>query len=63
MVRFEHMAISDRRRRNMPTADDHAKGTKLGYKEAVLLTNPKNPQLRGTVGTHTYAICMHACVI
>ena len=43
------MAISDDRQRTMPSASDRTKGKKLGYPEAVLLTNPSNPELKGEV--------------
>lgn len=33
----------------MPTADDRANGLPLAYPEAVLLTNPSNPDFRGEV--------------
>ncbi|KAK4781047.1 hypothetical protein SAY87_017153 [Trapa incisa] len=43
------MAISDDRQRFMPTESDRASGKPLAYPEAVLLTSPSNPQLRGEV--------------
>ena len=49
LVRFHYMAISDDRQRTMPSALDRAKGIKLAYPEAVLLTNPSNPELKGEV--------------
>ncbi|KAM1052977.1 hypothetical protein FF1_000503 [Malus domestica] len=47
--KFQFMAVSDDRQRVMPTADDRSNGIKLAYPEAVLLTNPSNPDLRGEV--------------
>ncbi|KAL3845111.1 hypothetical protein ACJIZ3_002514 [Penstemon smallii] len=46
---FNYMAVSDDRQRIMPTARDRSEGHVLGYKEAVLLTNPDNPDLKGEV--------------
>ena len=43
------MAISRRRQRVMPTAEDRKSGEELAYPEAVLLTNAKNPRIRGEV--------------
>ena len=43
------MAVSDERQRIMPTAGDRQNGLVLDYPEAVLLTNPSNPELRGEV--------------
>ncbi|EXC35407.1 hypothetical protein L484_026732 [Morus notabilis] len=47
--KFDFMAISDDRQRTMPTMKDRLSGQPLAYPEAVLLTNPSNPQLRGEV--------------
>ncbi|KAL1569703.1 rhamnogalacturonan endolyase [Salvia divinorum] len=47
--RFRYMAISDERQRTMPTEDDRKFGKVLAYKEAVLLTNPSDPTLKGEV--------------
>lgn len=47
--RFSDMAISDDKQRTMPTMDDRDHGQALAYPEAVLLTNPANPKLRGEV--------------
>ncbi|XP_060186083.1 probable rhamnogalacturonate lyase B [Lycium barbarum] len=47
--KFHYMAVSDERQRVMPTAMDREKGKVLDYKEAVLLTNPSNPSLKGEV--------------
>lgn len=47
--RFHHMIISDSRQRDMPMEEDRDKGQTLDYKEAVLLTNPSNPQFKGEV--------------
>jgi len=49
--RFKYMAISDTRQRNMPAMKDRYTGQVLAYPEAVLLTNPINPQFRGEVDT------------
>ncbi|PSS30039.1 Rhamnogalacturonate lyase [Actinidia chinensis var. chinensis] len=46
---FQYMAVSDERQRIMPTAGDRQNGLVLDYPEAVLLTNPSNPELRGEV--------------
>lgn len=45
------MAIADNRKRIMPFPDDRLTGRcqPLAYPEAVLLVNPKNPQLRAEV--------------
>ncbi|KAJ7943764.1 Rhamnogalacturonate lyase [Quillaja saponaria] len=47
--RFQFMSISGERQRLMPMAEDRSKGQALAYPEAVLLTNPSNPQFRGEV--------------
>ncbi|RLN29135.1 rhamnogalacturonate lyase-like isoform X1 [Panicum miliaceum] len=49
--KFNYMAISDDIQRYMPSAADRDEphGTPLAYKEAVLLTNPKEPQFKGEV--------------
>ncbi|KAF7128905.1 hypothetical protein RHSIM_Rhsim10G0175400 [Rhododendron simsii] len=46
---FQYMAVSDERQRIMPTKEDRVNGQVLDYPEAVLLTNPSNPFLRGEV--------------
>ncbi|XP_055832433.1 uncharacterized protein LOC129901315 isoform X1 [Solanum dulcamara] len=46
---FQYMAISDERQRIMPTAHDREMGQILDYSEAVLLTNPNNPFIKGEV--------------
>ncbi|CAL0312952.1 unnamed protein product [Lupinus luteus] len=46
---FNYMAIEDNMQRNMPTMRDRQTGQNLSYPEAVLLTNPSNPQFRGEV--------------
>ncbi|KAG5529659.1 hypothetical protein RHGRI_030141 [Rhododendron griersonianum] len=46
---FNYMAISDTRQRVMPTPYDRSNGQPLDYHEAVVLTNPSNPQLKGEV--------------
>lgn len=45
------MAVEDSRQRIMPLPDDRLPGRcqPLAYPEAVLLVNPKNPQLTGEV--------------
>ncbi|KAH6760094.1 Rhamnogalacturonate lyase family protein [Perilla frutescens var. frutescens] len=47
--KFEYMAMSDERQRVMPMPGDRSSGQPLDYPEAVLLTNPSNPQLKGEV--------------
>ncbi|XWS45038.1 hypothetical protein CRYUN_Cryun15aG0102000 [Craigia yunnanensis] len=49
--KFRFMAISDTIQRIMPSAEDrdNTRSQILAFKEAVLLTNPSNPQLRGEV--------------
>ncbi|KAK6923249.1 Rhamnogalacturonan lyase, domain II [Dillenia turbinata] len=49
MKKFHYMAVSDNRQRIMPEAQDRATGQPLDYPEAVLLTNPTNPDLTGEV--------------
>nr|XP_019066431.2 LOW QUALITY PROTEIN: probable rhamnogalacturonate lyase B [Solanum lycopersicum] len=46
---FNYMVVSDERQRVMPTDVDRNNGKVLGYKEAVLLTDPTNPDLKGEV--------------
>ncbi|RZB99130.1 Rhamnogalacturonate lyase [Glycine soja] len=46
---FHYMAIADDRQRVMPTAEDRSKGRRLDFDEAVLITNPSNPELQGEV--------------
>ncbi|XP_060185435.1 probable rhamnogalacturonate lyase B isoform X1 [Lycium barbarum] len=46
---FHYMAVSDERQRVMPMPVDRDTGKVLDYKEAVLLTNPTNPDLKGEV--------------
>ncbi|VFQ88116.1 unnamed protein product [Cuscuta campestris] len=43
------MAISDDIQREMPSDNDRSTGKTLDYKEAVLLTNPSNPTMKGEV--------------
>lgn len=43
------MAISDNIQTPMPTDNDRIEGRVLDYKEAVLLTKPSNPALKGKV--------------
>ncbi|CAL9167744.1 unnamed protein product [Musa hybrid cultivar] len=49
--KFRYMAIADNRQRFMPMPDDRMpnRSQKLAYPEAVLLTNPINPDLKGEV--------------
>ncbi|KAK7361048.1 hypothetical protein VNO77_03075 [Canavalia gladiata] len=47
--RFHYMAIADDRQRLMPTGEDRSIGQRLDYDEAVLITNPSNPELQGEV--------------
>ncbi|KAE9614477.1 hypothetical protein Lal_00012317 [Lupinus albus] len=47
--RFNYMAIEDNMQRRMPTMRDRKKGQDLAYPEAILLTNPSDPQFRGEV--------------
>lgn len=47
------MAISDDIQRVMPSANDRSSGQILEYKEAVLLTDPTNPKLKGQVTNFT----------
>ncbi|CAL9073997.1 unnamed protein product, partial [Musa textilis] len=49
--RFHYMAVADNRQRIMPMPEDREAGRsqKLGYSEAVRLTNPINAALRGEV--------------
>ncbi|CAN4114795.1 unnamed protein product [Withania somnifera] len=46
---FHYMAVSDERQRVMPTQVDRKNGKVLDYKEAVLLTDPTNSDLKGEV--------------
>ncbi|KAL0381701.1 UNVERIFIED_CONTAM: hypothetical protein Sangu_0234400 [Sesamum angustifolium] len=46
---FHYMAISDDKQRIMPSDRDRTAGHVLDYREAVLLTNPANPNLKGEV--------------
>ncbi|XP_010254609.1 PREDICTED: probable rhamnogalacturonate lyase B [Nelumbo nucifera] len=49
--KFHYMAIADNRQRPMPLPDDRTKGRcqSLAYAEAVLLTNPIEPEFKGEV--------------
>ncbi|URD73710.1 Rhamnogalacturonate lyase [Musa troglodytarum] len=56
--KFHYMAVADNRQRIMPMADDRRDGRadKLGYPEAVRLTDPTNAALRGEVDDkHQYS--------
>ncbi|KAJ4963183.1 hypothetical protein NE237_023122 [Protea cynaroides] len=46
---FHYMAISDKRQRIMPMPEDRETGQPLAYPEAVILTHPINPELKGEV--------------
>lgn len=56
------MAVTDDRRRVMPTPNDRATGQPLRYPEAVLLTNPSNPKLRGEVFIFLFCFYMHSFI-
>ncbi|KAK4417176.1 hypothetical protein Salat_2543200 [Sesamum alatum] len=47
--KFHRMAMSDERQRVMPMSVDRYTGQVLDYPEAVLLTRPTNPELKGEV--------------
>ncbi|GAB2282998.1 hypothetical protein Dimus_017530 [Dionaea muscipula] len=47
--KFHNMALSDKIQRVMPTPQDRGTGQVLSYPEAVRLTNPANPALKGEV--------------
>ncbi|KAB1998402.1 hypothetical protein ES319_D12G086400v1 [Gossypium barbadense] len=49
--KFHFMAVSDTKQRIMPSQEDRdeSRCQVLAFKEAVLLTNPTNPQLKGEV--------------
>ncbi|KAF2283859.1 hypothetical protein GH714_016581 [Hevea brasiliensis] len=47
--RFQLMAVSDDKHRIMPGPKDCRRGQRLAYPEAVLLTDPANPKLKGEV--------------
>ncbi|KAB1200354.1 Rhamnogalacturonate lyase [Morella rubra] len=47
--KFRFMVISDDKQRIMPTAEDRKKGETLAFPEAVLLTEPSDPELKGEV--------------
>ncbi|PON39398.1 Rhamnogalacturonate lyase [Trema orientale] len=47
--KFRYMAISDDRQRTMPSLRDRKSGHKLAYPEAVLLTKPSKPEVKGEV--------------
>ncbi|WCJ35664.1 Rhamnogalacturonate lyase family protein [Euphorbia peplus] len=49
--KFQYMAVPHDRRRLMPLPEDRMPGRcqTLGYQEAVLLVNPKHPELKGEV--------------
>ncbi|KAL9245597.1 hypothetical protein vseg_019228 [Gypsophila vaccaria] len=47
--KFHYMAVSDKMQRVMPMLQDRTTGQPLAYKEAVLLTHPTDPKLKGEV--------------
>ncbi|XP_057251850.1 uncharacterized protein LOC109135383 [Beta vulgaris subsp. vulgaris] len=47
--KFLYMAVSDKLQRVMPMNRDRETGKPLAYKEAVHLTNPTNPKIKGEV--------------
>ncbi|GAU23286.1 hypothetical protein TSUD_237400 [Trifolium subterraneum] len=47
--RFNYMAVSDIIQRRMPLMKDRESGQPLAFPEAVLLTNPTDPQFKGQV--------------
>ncbi|KAF2283862.1 hypothetical protein GH714_016606 [Hevea brasiliensis] len=47
--KFQLMAVSDDKHRIMPAPKDCHRGQRLAYPEAVLLTDPANPKLKGEV--------------
>lgn len=49
MIRFRHMAVSDDKQKVMPSDRDRRTGRLLDFKEAVLLTRPGNPRMKGEV--------------
>ncbi|KAL6560841.1 hypothetical protein OROHE_006018 [Orobanche hederae] len=55
--KFHYMAMSDERQRFMPMPDDRLTGRVLDYKEAVLLTNPTNPEFKGEVDDKYFYSC------
>ncbi|GFP79257.1 rhamnogalacturonate lyase [Phtheirospermum japonicum] len=55
--KFHYMAMSDERQRFMPTPEDRETGQLLGYKEAILLTNPSNPEFKGEVDDKYFYTC------
>jgi rhamnogalacturonan endolyase len=56
MYRFNYMAVSDTIQRRMPTMRDRETGQPLAFPEAVLLTNPSDPQFKGQVTLFLYAL-------
>ncbi|KAG6400828.1 hypothetical protein SASPL_137672 [Salvia splendens] len=46
---FNYMVISDDKQRVMPTDKDRQAGDLLAYPEAVIISHPSNPQLKGEV--------------
>ncbi|CAA0831221.1 Rhamnogalacturonate lyase family protein [Striga hermonthica] len=55
--KFHYMAMSDERQRFMPMPEDRVTGQVLDYKEAVLLTNPINPEFKGEVDDKYFYTC------
>ncbi|XP_019438471.1 PREDICTED: uncharacterized protein LOC109344244 isoform X1 [Lupinus angustifolius] len=59
--KFQYMAMADNRRGIMPFPEDRlpGRGQALAYQEAVLLTNPKNPNLKGEVDDKYQYSCIN----
>ncbi|KAA8546653.1 hypothetical protein F0562_003116 [Nyssa sinensis] len=57
MIRFHYMAVSDQRQRIMPMDVDGETAQKLDYPEAVRLTKPTNPELKGEVDDKYQCSC------
>ncbi|KAH9293707.1 hypothetical protein KI387_041087, partial [Taxus chinensis] len=61
--KFEYMAIADDKQRIMPIEDDRKpeRCQTLAYPEAVLLTNPTNPALKGEIFHSAHYIGDNSC--
>ncbi|KAL5145213.1 Glucose-6-phosphate isomerase 1, chloroplastic [Glycine soja] len=59
--KFQYMAMADNRQRVMPFPEDRLAGRcqTLGYPEAVLLVNPKDPRLKGEVDDKYQYSCVN----
>lgn len=59
------MAVADNRRRFMPLPEDRLpnRGQALAYPEAVLLTNPVEPELKGEVRHLHFPFGFASCYI